>query len=372
MQISGNNVSNECGCFLDMEQHHLLQEALSSVNSIKQYWGATYAFPFLLSYLRILFLVTTLPLSKSQASSKSYKTQQVHGICGLNHLPWTHTCCQQVFHQFKMTLLSSFHQRCWATKLYVSSCLNKEVSDFREASTAGQGQGCFLCLFCLCVNICPWETNQPLLPCPHTAWGLNAHHPHSSLGVWALLSGHSSEQCQPHATSEPSAEDTCWPWITPCPAECSIATGSHLVPAARPPSLRGLPGQLPSEVCTPHHWPPPGWLLARSAAPPAPRARRRQPGWAGTRRSPRACSPGRRCPTAAAPPPRVRPASKGQPRGHTGFKSLDAVVASTATLGLKMILQSQGLFIYHGLIMTVMATLGPNQHLGFHLHLNQV
>lgn len=37
MHIAGNNVSNECGCFLDMEQDPLLQEALSSVNSIKQY-----------------------------------------------------------------------------------------------------------------------------------------------------------------------------------------------------------------------------------------------------------------------------------------------------------------------------------------------
>lgn len=250
MQIAGNNVANECGCFLDMEQDPVLQEALSSLNSIKQYWGATYAFSFLLSYLRILFLVTLLPLSKAQVSSKSYRTHQVCGICGLNHLPWTHTCCQQVFHQFKMTLLSSFHQRCWATKLDISSCFNKEVSDFRKASTARQGKGCFLRFFCLCVYICPWETKQPLLTWPHTSWEGECSSPPHSLGVWALLSGYGSEQCQPHATSEQSAQDTCWPWITLCP---SITTGSHLVPAARPPSLRGLPGQLPSEVCNLHH-----------------------------------------------------------------------------------------------------------------------
>lgn len=190
MHIAGNNVSNECGCFLDMEQDPLLQEALSSVNSIKQYWDATYAFSFLLSYLRILFLVTALPLSKAQVSSKSYRTHQVRGICGLNHLLWTHTCCQQVFHQFKMTLLSSFHQRCWATQLYISSCLNKEVSNFREASTAGQGQGCFLRFFCLCVNICPWETKEPSLTWPHTAWGGECSSPPQQFGslssaLWA-------------------------------------------------------------------------------------------------------------------------------------------------------------------------------------------
>lgn len=83
MQIAGDNVSNECGCILDTEQDHLLQEALFSVNSIKQHGGATSACSFLLSYLRILFLVTTLPLSKTQVSSK---THQVHGICGLNPL----------------------------------------------------------------------------------------------------------------------------------------------------------------------------------------------------------------------------------------------------------------------------------------------
>lgn len=114
MQIAGNNVSNECGCFLDMEQDTVLQEALFSVNNIKQYSGATYAFSFLLSYLRILFLVTILPLPKAQLSSKPYMmcSHQVYGICGLNYLLLTRTCCQQVFHQFKMTLLSSFHQRC--------------------------------------------------------------------------------------------------------------------------------------------------------------------------------------------------------------------------------------------------------------------
>lgn len=58
--------------------------------------------------------------------------------------------------QVPVSLLSSFHERGRGTQLQISPCLDKEVSNITEATTAGQGQRSFLGFLRLGIDVCSY------------------------------------------------------------------------------------------------------------------------------------------------------------------------------------------------------------------------